>query len=57
MLTSMFNRHPLIPTSSRLGVARTTQSEETRVWHRRDGRWLNVHFHRSGALAAAAAQH
>ena len=21
--------------------------EETRVWHRRDGRWRHVHFHRS----------
>ncbi|KAG7275888.1 hypothetical protein CRUP_033301 [Coryphaenoides rupestris] len=29
-----------------------TQSEETRVWHRRDGKWLNVHFHCSGAPAA-----
>ncbi len=21
--------------------------EETRIWHRRDGRWRHVHFHRS----------
>ncbi|NXT26638.1 KCC2D kinase, partial [Syrrhaptes paradoxus] len=21
----------------------------TRVWHRRDGKWQNVHFHRSGS--------
>ncbi|XP_056350320.1 calcium/calmodulin-dependent protein kinase type II subunit gamma isoform X3 [Oenanthe melanoleuca] len=34
------------------GRPRTTQSEETRVWHRRDGKWLNVHSHCSGALAA-----
>ncbi|XP_016104409.1 calcium/calmodulin-dependent protein kinase type II delta 2 chain isoform X2 [Sinocyclocheilus grahami] len=31
------------------GIPRTMQSEETRVWHRRDGKWLNIHFHRSGA--------
>uniref|UniRef100_A0A8B9VZ36 calcium/calmodulin-dependent protein kinase n=1 Tax=Anas zonorhyncha TaxID=75864 RepID=A0A8B9VZ36_9AVES len=33
------------------GRPRTTQSEETRVWHRRDGKWLNVHYHCSGAPA------
>lgn len=45
------------------GMAHTHKAEETRIWHKRDGRWLNVHFHRSGvdsagsnsALAAAAA--
>ncbi|XP_061748871.1 calcium/calmodulin-dependent protein kinase type II delta chain-like [Nerophis ophidion] len=31
------------------GSVRTTASEETRVWHHRDGRWRNVHFHRSGS--------
>ncbi|MEE6478507.1 hypothetical protein FKM82_011863 [Ascaphus truei] len=31
------------------GVPRTAQSEETCIWHRRDGKWQNVHFHRSGA--------
>ncbi|XP_039212360.1 calcium/calmodulin-dependent protein kinase type II subunit beta isoform X9 [Crotalus tigris] len=31
---------------------RTCQSEETRVWHRRDGKWQNVHFHCSGAPVA-----
>nr|XP_058922606.1 calcium/calmodulin-dependent protein kinase type II subunit delta isoform X1 [Kogia breviceps]XP_058922607.1 calcium/calmodulin-dependent protein kinase type II subunit delta isoform X1 [Kogia breviceps] len=31
------------------GMPKTTQSEETRVWHRRDGKWQNVHFHRSGS--------
>ncbi|KAK2116662.1 hypothetical protein P7K49_003548 [Saguinus oedipus] len=31
------------------GIPRTAQSEETRVWHRRDGKWQIVHFHRSGA--------
>nr|XP_020646880.1 calcium/calmodulin-dependent protein kinase type II subunit gamma isoform X5 [Pogona vitticeps] len=34
------------------GRPRTMQSEETRVWHRRDGKWLNVHYHCSGAPAA-----
>uniref|UniRef100_A0A3B4VPE6 calcium/calmodulin-dependent protein kinase n=1 Tax=Seriola dumerili TaxID=41447 RepID=A0A3B4VPE6_SERDU len=27
------------------GRPRSSQSEETRVWHRRDSRWQNVHFH------------
>uniref|UniRef100_A0A4W4EMK7 calcium/calmodulin-dependent protein kinase n=1 Tax=Electrophorus electricus TaxID=8005 RepID=A0A4W4EMK7_ELEEL len=31
------------------GHPRSCQSEETRVWHRRDAKWLNVHFHCSGA--------
>uniref|UniRef100_A0A3P9IW29 calcium/calmodulin-dependent protein kinase n=1 Tax=Oryzias latipes TaxID=8090 RepID=A0A3P9IW29_ORYLA len=31
------------------GIPRTMQSEETRVWHRRDGKWQNIHFHRSGS--------
>ncbi|XP_078532879.1 calcium/calmodulin-dependent protein kinase type II subunit delta isoform X14 [Lissotriton helveticus] len=30
-------------------MPKTMQSEETRVWHRRDGKWQNVHFHRSGS--------
>ncbi|XP_072570161.1 calcium/calmodulin-dependent protein kinase type II delta chain isoform X21 [Paramormyrops kingsleyae] len=34
------------------GRPRSSQSEETRVWHRRDSRWQNVHFHCSGAPAA-----
>ncbi|XP_055518046.1 calcium/calmodulin-dependent protein kinase type II subunit beta isoform X14 [Leucoraja erinacea] len=34
------------------GRPRTTQSEETRVWHRRDSKWQNVHFHCSGAPAS-----
>ena len=25
----------------------TQRSEETRVWQKRDGRWLHIHFHRS----------
>ncbi|XP_028318034.1 calcium/calmodulin-dependent protein kinase type II subunit beta isoform X2 [Gouania willdenowi] len=34
-----------------VGRPRSSQSEETRVWQRRDGRWQNVHFHCSGAAA------
>ncbi|KAM5272535.1 calcium/calmodulin-dependent protein kinase type II subunit beta isoform 7-T7 [Ctenodactylus gundi] len=34
------------------GRPRTSQSEETRVWHRREGKWQNVHFHCSGAPVA-----
>ncbi|XP_020934301.1 calcium/calmodulin-dependent protein kinase type II subunit beta isoform X7 [Sus scrofa] len=34
------------------GRPRTSQSKETRVWHRRDGKWQNVHFHCSGAPVA-----
>ncbi|XP_029311972.1 calcium/calmodulin-dependent protein kinase (CaM kinase) II gamma 1 isoform X7 [Cottoperca gobio] len=34
------------------GRPRSSQSEETRVWHRRESKWLNVHFHCSGAPAA-----
>lgn len=33
------------------GTPRTAQSEETRVWHRRDGKWQIVHFHRSGSAS------
>ena len=36
----------------RQGQAHTQQSEETRVWYRRDGKWQNVHFHRSGTSPA-----
>ncbi|XP_072559648.1 calcium/calmodulin-dependent protein kinase type II subunit gamma-like isoform X5 [Paramormyrops kingsleyae] len=34
------------------GRPRSCQSEETRVWRRRDSKWLNVHFHCSGAPSA-----
>ncbi|KAF8765239.1 Calcium/calmodulin-dependent protein kinase like protein [Argiope bruennichi] len=34
------------------GVAHTQQSEETRVWHKRDGKWQSVHFHRSGSASS-----
>jgi calcium/calmodulin-dependent protein kinase (CaM kinase) II len=29
------------------GTPQTASSEETRVWHRQEGRWQHVHFHRS----------
>ena len=31
------------------GRPRSRRAEETRVWQRRRGRWLNVHCHCSGA--------
>uniref|UniRef100_A0A2R5L7F7 calcium/calmodulin-dependent protein kinase n=2 Tax=Ornithodoros turicata TaxID=34597 RepID=A0A2R5L7F7_9ACAR len=31
----------------RSGTPRTRQTEETRVWYRKDTKWQNVHFHRS----------
>ncbi|CAO1402984.1 unnamed protein product [Diamesa hyperborea] len=30
------------------GLAHTHQSEETRVWQKRESKWQNVHIHRSG---------
>jgi len=36
-------------TIDKQGNAHTSQSEETRIWVRRDGRWVNVHVHRSNA--------
>ncbi|XP_074603238.1 calcium/calmodulin-dependent protein kinase II isoform X2 [Brevipalpus obovatus] len=35
------------------GTPQAKQTEETRVWHRKEGRWQLVHFHRSRAGAAA----
>nr|QHR97354.1 calcium/calmodulin-dependent protein kinase type II subunit alpha isoform B1 [Laodelphax striatellus] len=29
------------------GAAHSSQCEETRIWHKRDNKWQNVHFHRS----------
>ncbi|HTK74068.1 MAG TPA: DUF4440 domain-containing protein [Gemmataceae bacterium] len=29
------------------GRTQSTAFEETRIWHRQDGRWRHVHFHRS----------
>ncbi|TNN55085.1 Calcium/calmodulin-dependent protein kinase type II subunit delta [Liparis tanakae] len=36
------------------GVPRTAQAEETRIWQRRDGKWQNIHFHRSGSPTVPA---
>uniref|UniRef100_A0A8C2WWU0 calcium/calmodulin-dependent protein kinase n=1 Tax=Cyclopterus lumpus TaxID=8103 RepID=A0A8C2WWU0_CYCLU len=36
------------------GMPRTMQSEETRIWHRRDSKWQNIHFHRSGSPTVPA---
>ncbi|XP_059163931.1 calcium/calmodulin-dependent protein kinase type II delta chain-like isoform X5 [Physella acuta] len=33
----------------RNGLPVTKHSEETRIWQRKDGKWQNVHFHRSGS--------
>ncbi|XP_076349044.1 calcium/calmodulin-dependent protein kinase type II alpha chain-like isoform X2 [Tachypleus tridentatus] len=35
------------------GIAYTKQTEETRVWHKKDGKWQNVHFHCSGAASSS----
>ncbi|KAL8616041.1 Calcium/calmodulin-dependent protein kinase type II subunit delta [Nucella lapillus] len=35
----------------RSGLPVTMQSEETRIWQRKDTKWQNVHFHRSGGSA------
>ncbi|XP_050429805.1 calcium/calmodulin-dependent protein kinase type II alpha chain isoform X6 [Adelges cooleyi] len=34
------------------GVPRSHQYEETRVWHRRDNKWQNVHSHRSASVSS-----
>ncbi|XP_071039824.1 calcium/calmodulin-dependent protein kinase type II delta chain isoform X3 [Parasteatoda tepidariorum] len=34
------------------GMAHTLQSEETRVWSKKDGKWQNVHFHMSGSASS-----
>ncbi|XP_067672566.1 calcium/calmodulin-dependent protein kinase type II delta chain-like isoform X3 [Haliotis asinina] len=40
----------------RNGLPVTMQSEETRIWQRKDGKWQNVHFHRSGSASAPHAK-
>jgi len=39
-LTQFIDKHPTT-------TPRTQQTEESRVWHRRDGKWQMVHLHRS----------
>ena len=34
------------------GRTQSTAFEETRIWHRQDGRWRHVHFHRSAVPSA-----
>jgi len=36
-------------TLDKQGHAFTSQSEETRIWQKKDGKWYNVHFHRSNS--------
>jgi calcium/calmodulin-dependent protein kinase (CaM kinase) II len=38
----------------RNGQPQSVRTEETRVWHKKDSRWLCIHFHRSGMPAASA---
>jgi len=38
-------------TLDKQGHAFTSQSEETRIWQRKEGRWTNVHFHRSNSTS------
>ncbi|XP_032225571.1 calcium/calmodulin-dependent protein kinase type II delta chain isoform X2 [Nematostella vectensis] len=33
------------------GEAKTLQQEETRVWQKKGGNWINVHFHISGKMS------
>jgi calcium/calmodulin-dependent protein kinase (CaM kinase) II len=33
--------------SAETGAPQTVASEETRVWEKKSGQWVNVHFHRS----------
>ncbi|CAJ0580546.1 unnamed protein product, partial [Mesorhabditis spiculigera] len=40
----------------RTGEARTRQSQESRVWQRRNGRWLCVHVHRSTGGGGSSSQ-
>ena len=37
----------LVPSLDANGAPRTSRCEETRVWQRKDGAWMHVHFHRS----------
>jgi len=37
----------LVQQVTEAGPPKTDAFEESRVWHRENGRWLHVHFHRS----------
>lgn len=37
----------LVQSLDDLGNPRTSHYEETRVWHKQNGKWQHVHFHRS----------
>lgn len=39
----------LIQSRDASGVAHTSRAEETRIWHRREGRWRLAHVHRSAS--------
>uniref|UniRef100_A0A182PNT9 Calcium/calmodulin-dependent protein kinase II association-domain domain-containing protein n=1 Tax=Anopheles epiroticus TaxID=199890 RepID=A0A182PNT9_9DIPT len=41
------------------GHPHTVQTEETRVWHKKDNKWQNVHFHgsRNGSFSNTATQY
>ena len=34
------------------GQPLTIQSEETRVWAKKNGHWVNIHFHRSSSVSS-----
>ncbi|XP_066594242.1 calcium/calmodulin-dependent protein kinase type II alpha chain isoform X10 [Prorops nasuta] len=36
------------------GLAHTQQTEESRVWHKKDNKWQNVHYHRSVAIGSSS---
>ena len=37
----------LVQVTDAAGVPSTSRFEETRIWERKDGEWLHVHFHRA----------
>lgn len=37
----------------RSGVPQVKQTEETRVWHKKDAKWQLVHVHRARASASS----
>ncbi|XP_029911567.1 calcium/calmodulin-dependent protein kinase type II delta 2 chain-like [Myripristis murdjan] len=49
--TILLNPHMHLHVWDGSGMPHTMQSEETRVWHRCEGKWQNIHFHRSGSLS------